>query len=94
MEHLVLRRTILCFANIVDRNLSIIKVLRRWINNAGAHEAGTMRAKKYLGSSATRVPCESLFSMSGHIINKKRASLVAHKANELVCLNNWLKSVS
>ena len=93
MEHLVLRQTILCFANIVNRNLSIIKVARRWINKAGAHEAGAVLAKKYLGPSATSVPCEILFSMSGHIINKKRASMSAHKVNELVCLNNWLKSV-
>ena len=62
-----------------------------WRVHAETHKVAATLALKYLGSPATSVPSERLFSMSGHIVNKKRASLSADTVNELVCLNNWLK---
>ncbi|KAI4805253.1 hypothetical protein KUCAC02_009879 [Chaenocephalus aceratus] len=48
-------------------------------------------ACKYLGSPATSVPCERLFSLAGNIVQKKRAALSSEHVNKLVCLSNWLK---
>jgi zinc finger BED domain-containing protein 1 (E3 SUMO-protein ligase ZBED1) len=49
-------------------------------------------ARKYLASTATTVPCERLFSVSGYIVNKKRASLEPTNVDKLVCLSNWLNN--
>jgi len=64
--------------------------LESWRLHAGAHPILPRLAKKYLSSPATTVSCERLFSLSGHIVSKKRASLDPSNVNKLVCLNNWL----
>ena len=64
--------------------------LEWWRSHAGAHPVIANLAMKYLGSPATTVPCERLFSQSGNIVTKKRASLKQHNVNKLVCLNDWL----
>ena len=65
--------------------------LHWWHVHAGAYPALAALALKYLATPATTVPCERLFSQSGIIVNKKRASLTGANVNKLVCLNNWFK---
>lgn len=63
--------------------------LKWWFNHAGANPLLSALACKYLGSPATPVPCERLFSLAGHIVQKKRASLSSEKVHKLVSLSNW-----
>ncbi|XP_068197082.1 E3 SUMO-protein ligase ZBED1-like [Antennarius striatus] len=65
--------------------------LEWWAAHAGAYEQLSSLARKYLATPATSVPCERLFSLSGNIIQKKRAALHSDNVNKLVCLSNWLK---
>jgi len=64
--------------------------LEWWKAHEGAHKVVAMIARKYLATPTTTVPCEQLFSLSGHILNKKRASMSSSNVNKLVCLSNWL----
>jgi hypothetical protein len=66
--------------------------LRWWASHSGAHEKLASLAHKYLATPATTVPCERLFSVAGHIVNKKRSALLSENVNKLVCLSNWLKN--
>lgn len=52
-----------------------------WSNHEGAHSMVACLARKYLATPATSVPCERMFSLSGHIVNKKRASLASENVN-------------
>jgi len=63
-----------------------------WSDHEGAHSMMACLARKYLATPATSVPCERLFSLSGHIVSKKRASLSSENVNRLVCLSNWLSA--
>jgi len=65
--------------------------LEWWKSHAGAYPTIVALARKYLTTPATTVPCERLFSVSGNIVSKKRASLSPGNVNKLVCLNNWLR---
>ncbi|XP_038594769.1 zinc finger BED domain-containing protein 4-like [Micropterus salmoides] len=65
--------------------------LRWWASHSGAHEKLASLAHKYLATPATTFPCERLFSVAGHIVNKKRSALLSENVNKLVCLSNWLK---
>ena len=62
-----------------------------WSTYEGAHSDMARLARKYLATPATSVPCERLFSLSGHVVQKKRASLLSENVDRLVCLSNWLK---
>lgn len=45
-------------------------------------------ADKYLQATpAISVPCGSLFSLSGHVVEKKRAALSSENINRLDCLS-------
>lgn len=46
-------------------------------------------ATKCLLIPATSVPCERLFSIAGHICNKKRSALSPDNLERLVLLNQW-----
>ena len=64
--------------------------LEWWSKRETSHPVLATIARKYLSTPATTVPCERLFSLSGHIVQKRRASLSPENVNRLVCLNNWL----
>lgn len=62
-----------------------------WSSHAGAHGNLVHIAKRYLTTPASTVPCERLFSLAGHILQKKESALSSENLNKLVCLSNWLK---
>lgn len=62
-----------------------------WSTHEASHSEMACLARKYLATPATSVPSERLFSLSGHVVQKKRASLLSENVNRLVCLSNWLK---
>ncbi|XP_031723827.1 zinc finger BED domain-containing protein 1-like [Anarrhichthys ocellatus] len=64
--------------------------LEWWSKHAGSHCRLASIAQKYLATPATSVPCERLFSLAGHIVQKKRVSLSSENVNDLVCLSSWL----
>uniref|UniRef100_A0A3B3DTM8 BED-type domain-containing protein n=1 Tax=Oryzias melastigma TaxID=30732 RepID=A0A3B3DTM8_ORYME len=57
--------------------------LKWWAEHQGSHNEVARLARKYLATPATSVPCERLFSLSGHIVQKKRASLSSENINRL-----------
>ncbi|XP_072237421.1 E3 SUMO-protein ligase ZBED1-like [Leuresthes tenuis] len=65
--------------------------LQWWYAHSGAYEKLSVVARKYLASPATSVPCERLFSLAGHIVQKKRAALLPENVTKLVCLSDRLK---
>ena len=68
--------------------------LKWWSEHAAAHGKMANVARKYLGTPATTVPCEILFSLAGHIAQKKRSRLFTlsqDNVNKLVCLSDWWK---
>ncbi|KAI4807792.1 hypothetical protein KUCAC02_027577 [Chaenocephalus aceratus] len=65
--------------------------LQWWSSHAGAHDKLAPLAHKYLATPASTVPCERLFSVARHIVQKKRSALLSENVNKLVCLSNWLK---
>lgn len=65
--------------------------LQWWSAHSGAHDKLALLARKYLATPASTVPCERLFSVAGHIVQKKRSALLSENVNQLVCLSNWLK---
>lgn len=44
-------------------------------------------AKKYLCVPASSVPCERVFSMAGHLVNRRRAALSPENVNMLIFMN-------
>ena len=65
--------------------------LQWWKIHESEYPELSQLARKFLATPATTVPCERLFSMAGHLINKRRSTLSPEHANELLCLQNWLK---
>lgn len=64
--------------------------LQWWSKHEGAHSEMAYLAQRYLATPATSIPCERLFSLSGHVVQKKRAALSSENVNRLVCLSSWL----
>lgn len=64
--------------------------LQWWFKHAGSHSRLASIAQKYLATPATSVHCERLFSLAGHILQKKRVSLSSENVIDLVCLSNWI----
>ncbi|KAI7790272.1 putative zinc finger BED domain-containing protein 1-like [Triplophysa rosa] len=62
-----------------------------WAAHSGAHDKLALLAHKYLATRASTVPCERLFLVAGHIVQKKQSALHSENVNQLVCLSNWLK---
>ncbi|KAI7800451.1 uncharacterized protein LOC130564312 [Triplophysa rosa] len=65
--------------------------LQWWSAHSGSHGKLAHIAKRYLATPASTVPCERLFSLAGHIVQKKRSALSSENVNKLVSLSNWLK---
>lgn len=65
--------------------------LQWWYDHSGTYEKLSALARKSLASLATSIPCERLFSLAGHIVQKKRAALLPENVTKLVCLSDWLK---
>nr|XP_033473582.1 zinc finger BED domain-containing protein 1-like [Epinephelus lanceolatus] len=65
--------------------------LKWWSEHTAVYGKLAHIAWKYLGTPATTVPCEKLFSLAGHIVQKKRSSLSPENVNKLVCLSDWWK---
>lgn len=66
--------------------------LKWWSTQRSAFPAVFRLAQRFLGSPATTVPCERLFSRAGDINSEKRAALSPEHVNMLVCTNNWLQT--
>ena len=65
--------------------------LKWWSEHTAVYGNIAHIARKYLGTPATTVPCERLFSLAGHIVQKRRSSLSPEHVNQLVCLSDWWK---
>ncbi|KAF1384029.1 hypothetical protein PFLUV_G00137990 [Perca fluviatilis] len=65
--------------------------LKWWSDHTAVYGKMAHIARKYLGTPATTVPCERLFSLAGHIVQKRRSSLSPENVNKLVCLSDWWK---
>lgn len=65
--------------------------LKWWSEHTAVYGKMGHIARKYLGTPATTVPCEILFSLAGHIVQKRISSLSPENVNKLVCLSDWWK---
>lgn len=65
--------------------------LKWWSEHTACYGNMAHIAQKYLGTPATTVPCERLFSLAGHIVQKRRSCLSSDIVNKLVCLSDWWK---
>ncbi|KAI4801628.1 hypothetical protein KUCAC02_019510 [Chaenocephalus aceratus] len=72
----------------IEHCLIATKQSQQWTQR-GVHYNGGQREREHLSTPAP-VPCEGWFSLSGHTVHKKRASVSPHNVNKLVCLSNWL----
>ena len=61
-----------------------------WRNNEQRFPLLSVLARKYLCIPSTSVPSERVFSIAGHIVNAKRASLIPDNVNMLVFLSQNL----
>lgn len=74
-----------------NSNLWWLKVpLQWWSSQAGTYGKLAHIAKRYLATPASAVPCGRLFSLAGHVLQKKRSAPSSENVNKLVCLSNWL----
>ena len=57
--------------------------LQWWKLNAACYPCVSVLARKYLSISATSVPSERAFSLTGHLVNEKRAALLPGTVNKI-----------
>ncbi|XP_074549889.1 E3 SUMO-protein ligase ZBED1-like [Halichoeres trimaculatus] len=65
--------------------------LKWWSEHSACYGKMANIARKYLGTPASTVPCERLFSLAGHIVQRRRSTLSSDNVNRLVCLSDWWK---
>lgn len=63
--------------------------LQWWKDNQNKYPLLSLMAKKYLGTPATSVPSERLFSIAGQILTKKRARLSPNNAEMYVFMRAY-----
>ena len=74
-----------CYKDVPETDMDSCP-LRWWKEHAETHTVLATVARKYLTSPVTSVPGKRLFSLSGNILNKKRASLSTENVHKkLVC---------
>ena len=61
-----------------------------WAGNINRYPTLAILARKYLSVCATSVPSERAFSLAGHIVNERRASLLPETVNMLSFLSDNL----
>ena len=62
--------------------------LKWWQLNGVRYPCVSVLARKYLSIPATSVPSERAFSLTGHLVNEKRASMLPDTVNMLSFLAN------
>ncbi|RYA73269.1 hypothetical protein DD595_25200, partial [Enterobacter cloacae complex sp. 4DZ3-17B2] len=65
-------------------------ILKWWKENQQKYPTLALMARDILGTPATSVPAERLFSKASLIIRKHRNRLNAKSARTLLCMNGWL----
>ena len=65
--------------------------LQWWKQNTARYPCISVLARKYLSIPATSVPSERAFSLTGHLVNEKRAALLPGTVNTLAFLAGNLK---
>ena len=55
--------------------------LQLYWKNSNCAELASVIARIYLSASASSVPCESMFSVTGLMLNGRRSSLAPHNFN-------------
>ena len=65
--------------------------LQWWKLNAAHYPTVSVLARKYLAIPAIPVPSERAFSLTGHLVNEKRAALLPGTVNMLAFLAGNLK---
>ena len=61
--------------------------LKWWAVKQSRYPTIAKLATRYLMIPATSVPCESLFSYAGHLVNKKRTSLTSDSVRDIMFLH-------
>lgn len=69
-----------------------VDILAWWSTHLHEYPCLAKMARDFLGTPATSVPAERLFSKAGLIIRKHRNQLTAESARSLICLNSWYMS--
>lgn len=69
-----------------------VDILAWWSTHSKEYPCLAKMARDFLGTPATSVPAERLFSKAGLIIRKHRNQLTAESARSLICLNSWYMS--
>lgn len=67
-------------------------LLEWWKCNELVYPRLAKLARKYLCCQASSVPSERVFSLAGHLVNKKRSRLNASNVDMMICLNKNLKN--
>ena len=65
--------------------------LQWWKQNTARYPCISVLARKYLSIPATSIPSERAFSLTGHLVNEKRAALLPGTVNTLAFLAGNLK---